>query len=101
MTIAIDFDGCIHLFSRGWQDGKIYDVIIDDALKEINYLMQKGHKIIILTARTDFDAVRVWMSKQGFDMSKIEVTNVKPPANAYIDDRAIRFTNWNDMVKYF
>lgn len=28
-------------------------------------------------------------------------TNVKLPALAYIDDRGIRFTNWEDTVKYF
>jgi len=29
------------------------------------------------------------------------VSNLKPPAIAYIDDRGIRFTNWADITKYF
>lgn len=98
-TICVDFDGVIHKYSGGWRDGDIYDPPMDGAREKINLLMDRGFKVVVLTARTDFVAVRIWLKSYGFP--DLEVTNVKPPAIAYIDDRAIRFTNWDDITRYF
>jgi hydroxymethylpyrimidine pyrophosphatase-like HAD family hydrolase len=98
-TIATDFDGVIHRYSKGWQDGLIYDPPMDGAIEKINMLIAKGFKVVVFTAREDLDAVRDWLSVWGFPT--LEVTNQKIPAIAYIDDRAIRFTDWEDIIKYF
>ena len=37
----------------------------------------------------------------GDDAYKIKVVGGKPKAHWYIDDRAIRFTNWKDIKNYF
>lgn len=96
--IAVDFDGVIHKFSKGWQDGSLYDEIMPDAYKEIKYLQQKGYEIVVFTTRDNLDDVRIWLKNHNLDL---EVTNKKPNARAFIDDRAIRFTNWSDVAKYF
>ena len=98
--IAVDFDGCIHRFSKGWQDGSLYDDVVEDSVKEINRLQEKGYKIVIFTVRTNFDEIIHWLGLHG--IYNVEVTNIKPKeAFVFIDDRAIRFTNWSDIAKYF
>ena len=54
----------------------------------------------MLTARDpgNHPKVKQWLMANGFP--PMEVTNVKIPAFMYIDDRAIRFTNWSDIVNY-
>lgn len=106
-TIAIDFDGVLHNYSKGWQDGKIYDSPKPGAVEAWFKLVDAGYDLVVFTARDDLDAVRVWMHKH-FDferrighMYEPTITNKKPQAIAYIDDRAIRFTDWNDAAKYF
>ena len=48
-----------------------------------------------------------WKRKQITDWLELykipydDLTNQKPPAIAYIDDRAVRFTNWNDIGNYY
>jgi len=44
-------------------------------------------------------AIKKWLEKYG--LKNIQVTNTKLSARAYIDDRAIRFTNWRDILSYF
>ena len=43
------------------------------------------------------------MNRGGEDLDKnvVGITNKKFAAVAYIDDRALRFTNWRDMRQYF
>ena len=110
-TIAIDFDGVIHKYSKGWQDGDIYDNPVDGALEAIQKLTYKNYKVVVFTARIEHGVVRDWIidelhkckALQGepFKIENITVTNIKPQAIAYIDDRAIRFTNWKDILNYF
>ena len=46
-NIAIDFDGVIHNFNKGWHDGTCYGKPIPGALEAIRNLSQ-NYKIIIL-----------------------------------------------------
>jgi len=98
-TIAIDFDGVIHKYSKGWQNGEIYDKPVEGAINTIKQLQLK-YKIVIFTVRDNFDDIRKWLTLNGIE-NLPEVTNKKPVAIAYIDDRGIRFTNWNDIINYF
>lgn len=50
-TIAIDFDGVIHKYSKGWQDGSIYDEPFEDAFESIRELMEDGYSVFVFTAR--------------------------------------------------
>ena len=98
--ICVDFDGVIHSFHKGWHDGSLYGHLIENANKEINRLQKKGFEIIILTTRTNFEEIKEWLSD--YNIKNVEVTNIKPKsAFVFVDDRAIRFTNWTDIAKYF
>jgi hypothetical protein len=106
-TIAIDFDGVIHQYSKGWQKGVIYDPPTEGVVEAFYKLMEDGYDLVIFTSRKDLEPVRQWMHKH-FDferrighMWEPAITNQKPIAIAYIDDRAIRFTNWQDIRKLF
>jgi hypothetical protein len=103
-TMAVDFDGVIHRYSKGWQDGTIYDPPVEGA-REALAQIQARYSVVIFTTRvnpamrgaeTQMDAVLAWLESNGFRRGEHfdEVTHVKPPALAYIDDRAIRFTDW-------
>lgn len=98
-TIAVDFDGVIHSYEKGWLSGVIYGTPMRDSKLTINELIKKGFKVVVFTARTELDPVRKWLVE--YDFPELEVTNIKPPAMCYIDDRAIRFRNWKDIRNYY
>lgn len=104
-VIAVDFDGPVHNYDRGWCDGTVYDSPTDGVFKAFQKLSKKGYKIVIFTARDDLEPVKIWINDRlkelELDHLKIEVTNKKPKAIMYIDDRCVRFTNWKDILKYF
>lgn len=104
-TVAVDFDGVIHKYSNGWQDGAIYDEPVEGAIDALNELTNSDILLVIYSTRADSAQakleMRKWLDKQGFNAAAtIEITNKKPKAIIYIDDRAIRFTNWKDMLNY-
>lgn len=48
-TIAIDFDGVIHKYSKGWNDGTIYDEPFESAFDSIKELMEDCNVFIFST----------------------------------------------------
>lgn len=102
-TIAVDFDGVIHAYSKGWADGTIYDPPIAGAMDALLNLMNRGYKIVIFSARPA-ELIRPWMELHWtFKMYPMpEITNIKPAAIAYIDDRAVKFNgDWAEMLELF
>lgn len=51
-TVAIDFDGVIHKYSRGWDDGSIYDKENEGAFEYIRDLMRNGYSVFIFSTRS-------------------------------------------------
>ena len=102
-TIAVDFDGVIHRYSRGWRDGSIYDRPVDGAVAALTTLQDRGYHIVVFSTRADSPtgqaAIRDWMAEEGFNVGEMQITDRKLPAIAYVDDRAVRFTNWQDIRK--
>jgi phosphoglycolate phosphatase-like HAD superfamily hydrolase len=98
-TLALDFDGVIHRYSRGYQDGSIYDEPIEGT-KEALEKLSRQYRLVIFTAR-DITPIIQWLAKYGLEEFIDEITNQKPHAIAYIDDRGVRFTNWKDITNYF
>lgn len=113
MTIAVDFDGVIHTYGKGWQDGTIYDEPMPGALDGLTELMRRD-AVFIHTSR-DPQSVALWIvEKLGItatwemedarphefwnDRGRVLVTNRKLPATVYIDDRALRFESWEQTL---
>ncbi len=90
-TIALDFDGVLHRYSQGWKDGSIYDDPVYGAVDACRELKRRGYELVVFTARRNED-IPDWLVRHGFP--PMPVTNTKPPALFYIDDRAIRFERW-------
>lgn len=105
-NIAIDFDGVIHDF-QGWGDGTCYGDPLPGALEAIKKLSET-YNIIIFTAKarpdrplvkgkTGHQLVVEWLEKHSVMDLVDQVTHEKPRAKFYIDDKAIRFINWEQV----
>jgi FMN phosphatase YigB (HAD superfamily) len=109
-NIAIDFDGVIHSFDKGWHDGTCYGEPIPGSLQAIKTL-SKQYKIIIFTAKakpdrplvngkTGTELVQEWLHKHDILDCVSGITSEKPRAMLYIDDNGYRFENWNDTLNF-
>lgn len=98
MVIAVDFDGVIHDF-RNPLPGRKMGPPIFGAKEALEYWHRQGTKIHVYTIWPvrSHGVICEWMDYYGipFDF----VTNVKGPADAYIDDKAVRFTDWQETLE--
>jgi hypothetical protein len=105
-TLAIDFDGVIHCWALAeGQNGEYVNGPMPGALKGLWTLHERGYDIVVFTCRPDgqevHDMIERWYAEQGVACFPYRVTNVKPSAIAYIDDRGVRFTDWPDVLAMF
>jgi len=110
MTIAIDFDGVIHSYSRGWQGGEIYDPPVEGTHEALTELRAKGWKIYIFSTRTNKiyhkndhppqeERMKTYLEEHGIPYDKIWSFG-KPMADIYLDDRALNFRGkWVDSLQ--
>ena len=103
-TIALDFDGVIHRYSKGWHDGTAYDRPMKGSFDAMIKIQNKGYDIAIFSSREE-RPIREWFElwwpqlTKDVEMPQFEYYK-KPPALYVIDDRALRFTNWRDINNY-
>ena len=109
-TIAIDFDGVIHNWDRGWHDGTLYGDPIPHAIHAIRELSKK-YRLVLWTAKakanrplvngmTGIELIKEWLKRFGIDDCFAEITSDKPRAMLYIDDNAYRFDNWENTLTF-
>lgn len=116
-TLAIDFDGVIHRYSKGYKDGSLYDRPIRGAKLALRKLM-RTNCVFILSTRPP-EHIKEWMTKWMPEFvteivplgvfppfwnkeNVIGITQQKLAAEAYVDDRAIRFSgSWQRTLKHF
>jgi len=99
--VAIDFDGVL-IEWHGFDKPDIeFGKPKKDAVEAVKRLTDLGYECYILTARhkRDWSAIKDWLKQYGFP--EMVVGNRKMTAIAYIDDRGIRFTDWQDIYRYF
>jgi hypothetical protein len=106
--LCLDFDGVIHKYSRGWQDGSIYDTVTEGFFNWA--LRAKEHfQLVIYSSRSKtpegIEAMRTWLQRHlkywtgdkiPLSIDDFTFAHEKPPAFLTIDDRAIRFNgDWS------
>jgi|TARA_A200000113_G_C8656579_1_gene287644 hypothetical protein len=108
-NLAIDFDGVIHCFDKGYYDGTCYGEPIEGTKNALK-LLSKKYTLIIFTAKvksdrplvngkTGTELVKEWLEKYELDQFITEITCEKPRARYYIDDKAINFKSWNQALR--
>lgn len=95
MQIIIDLDGTIcteeKTFSRSLAKP------LPKAVETINALFKEGHIIIIYSSRTwiEFEMTTDWLKRNKIKYHQLVLG--KPVGDLWIDDRAIKFTNWEKV----
>ena len=104
--LMVDLDGVLFPYSKGYYDGTLYEGPIPGAVEALEKLVAAGFSYVVFTSRmsvTD-DPVQPqsdiiqWLSENDFPAPEA-ITCEKMPAVAYIDDRGVRFTTWEDLRK--
>lgn len=90
--LLVDFDGVIHKYRHGWADGTAYDEPVEGAKETLEGLTNRGYEVVIFSTREERQ-IAAWLRANRFP--PYPITNEKVPAVAIIDDRAIRFENWD------
>ncbi len=93
-VVAIDLDGVLAEYN-GWKGEAEFGLPIPGALEFIRTLQTRDYEPVIHTTRQEW-RVAEWLERHGFPALRIAST--KPPAVAYVDDRAVRFRGDFDAV---
>lgn len=102
--LCIDFDGVIHSYDRGWQDGSIYGTVTPGFFEWLEQA-SKFFSCVVYSSRTKdgTEAMEQWFARQweAYDGPangyEIEFVHEKPAAFLTIDDRAVTFRgDWKE-----
>ena len=85
--VAVDFDGTISDHEAATPG---LGPPLPNGLAFLKELSKAGYTVHVLTARPDIPEVQQWLEQHGVGFAK--ATNTKPPAAAYVDDRAVNWT---------
>lgn len=104
-TICVDLDGTI-LEYDGWKGPDHFGEPLPGAYEALSNLKAAGWLIIIYTTRGNEEDVAMQLKKHNLPFHYINYTPYQPPgsnagkpiADVYLDDRAIRFENWQQAV---
>lgn len=111
-TLCIDFDGVIHSYEKGWQNGVIYGTVLPGFFEWAEQAA-KQFKLVIYSSRSKDEAMVTAMGKWLIEQRKawrdsggmhtvdeplaFDFATQKPAAFLTIDDRAICFQgSWAD-----
>lgn len=89
-TVCLDFNGVLDMYSGWVKGGNGTEYPPRPGTQYFLERLSGQYKVVILTAIDPLD-VAYWLSLHNLERYIADITNVKPPAVAYIDDRAIQF----------
>lgn len=99
-VLAVDFDGPIHPYTKGWNNGLLEEPVNSTTVEKLKYFKEQGYKIVIHTARicSELSTTKlIILADKLRDVENyLKENNVpydgivpKMIADAYIDDRAV------------
>jgi hypothetical protein len=115
--LCVDFDGVIHSYERGWQDGVIYGTVVPGFFRWAIATVEK-FELVVYSNRSKTEegrsAMAQWLGTQSIEaihsgevpadydwarlFGRLQFVHEKPPAWLTIDDRAICFKgDWNAL----
>lgn len=97
MQIIIDLDGTICTEEKTYSRSLAKP--IEGAIDNINKLYEAGHTIIIYSSRSwmEFEMTTHWLNTHGVKYHQLVLG--KPIGDVWIDDRAIRFDTWENVIE--
>lgn len=89
--VAVDWDGTLYEHGTGW---------LPDAKRALKVMKRRGYRVIVHSCRAQSpygaDQIRAVLDAAGY---RFEVTAVKPDADVYIDNKALRFDgDWSTTL---
>ncbi len=88
-TVCVDLDGVLNTYDE-WRGPEFFHPPRDGAREFLCALRERGYRVVVFTVRWH-EWVRQWLETNALSEFVDEVTDRKPPAVAYIDDRAVCF----------
>lgn len=89
-VVAFDFDGVVA--ENTWPSPRL-GCADYDAFNGMQHYSRLGCEVVIFTARPDahLPNIRAWLEEYGMGSVVYDITNRKPRACLYFDDRAVRW----------
>ena len=79
---------------------------MEGAERSLIKLINMGYKVTILSSNNS-EYIRQWIENNMptlyifYRNRNLTITNIKPVAIAYVDDKAIKFTSWQEVMTNF
>jgi len=89
LTVCVDLDGVLNLFD-GWKGADFFHPPRPGAEEFLRALAAQNYRVIVFTVRWA-EHVEQWLDANGLRDLVAGVTDKKPAAHVYLDDRAICF----------
>jgi phosphoserine phosphatase len=88
-VVCVDLDGVLNAFD-GWKGEDYFHPPRPGAREFLKGLNERGYRIVVFTCRWA-PHVEEWLARHGLSEYVSLVTDRKPAAHVYVDDRALCF----------
>jgi hypothetical protein len=88
-VVCVDLNGVLDAYT-GWKSPEHWDPPVPGAEAFLRSLVEHGYRVVVFTTRWQDDA-RAWLEEHGLLRWVSEITDRKPAAHVFVDDRAVCF----------